>query len=160
MEMTKINLYAAFVLRLSLGVMFVAHGLLKVLVFTLPGTVQFFDGAGFAGWLAYPSGTFIAGLAPYWIVGMWMLFATTLNITFRWLHERMWLASNLYDLVVIIGHNDDPVVPGAGSAIFIHCARPGYTPTEGCVAFAADELLILLAELEPESRIDIRMTEK
>lgn len=42
-----------------------------------------------AGWLAYPSGTFIAGLAPYWIVGMWMLFATTLNVSFRWLHMRL-----------------------------------------------------------------------
>ena len=46
--------YAAFILRISLGVMFIAHGLLKVLVFTLPGTAQFFDGVGFPGWLAYP----------------------------------------------------------------------------------------------------------
>jgi hypothetical protein len=41
-----------------------------------------------AGWLSYPSGTFVAGLAPYWIVGMWMLFATTLNVTFRWCRLR------------------------------------------------------------------------
>ncbi len=40
------------------------------------------------GWLEYPSGTFVAGLAPYWILGMWMLFATTLNVSFRWLHSR------------------------------------------------------------------------
>ncbi len=45
--------YAAFILRLSLGVMLVAHALLKVLVFTLPGTVQFFTSVGFPGWLAY-----------------------------------------------------------------------------------------------------------
>ena len=44
--------YATFVLRISLGIMFIAHGLLKVLVFTLPGTAQFFEGAGFPGWLA------------------------------------------------------------------------------------------------------------
>src|SRR5216117_2578362 len=31
-------------------------------------------------------------------------------------HERMWLDSHLYDLVVVIGHNDDPIVMGAGSA--------------------------------------------
>lgn len=46
-----------------------------------------------AGWLAYPSGTFISGLAPYWILGMWMLFATTLNVSFRWLHLRLPLAA-------------------------------------------------------------------
>ena len=45
--------YAALLLRLSLGVMFLAHGLLKVLVFTLPGTVQFFESQGFPGALAY-----------------------------------------------------------------------------------------------------------
>lgn len=46
--------YAALLLRTSLGIMLLAHGLLKVLVFTLPGTVQFFASVGFPGWLAYP----------------------------------------------------------------------------------------------------------
>ena len=45
--------YAATLLRLSLGLMFLAHGLLKVLVFTLPGTVGFFESVGFPGFLAY-----------------------------------------------------------------------------------------------------------
>jgi len=44
---------AKLILRLSLGVMFIAHGLLKVLVFTLPGTVGFFESVGFPGWMAY-----------------------------------------------------------------------------------------------------------
>ena len=45
--------YAALLLRLSLGVMFVAHGLMKWLVFTLPGTAKFFASVGFPGFLAY-----------------------------------------------------------------------------------------------------------
>ncbi|MDH5178588.1 MAG: DoxX family protein [Gammaproteobacteria bacterium] len=45
---------AALTLRIALGGMFIAHGLLKVLVFTLPGTASFFTSVGFAGWLAYP----------------------------------------------------------------------------------------------------------
>ena len=44
---------AALLLRLALGTMFVAHGLLKVMVFTLPGTVGFFEQVGFPGWFAY-----------------------------------------------------------------------------------------------------------
>ena len=44
---------AAFVNRLALGVMFLSHGLLKVFVFTLPGTVGFFESVGFPGWTAY-----------------------------------------------------------------------------------------------------------
>lgn len=45
--------YAALVLRVALGAMFVAHALLKYYVFTLPGTVQFFQGLGLPGALAY-----------------------------------------------------------------------------------------------------------
>lgn len=53
MNTTKNTLYAALILRLSLGTMLIAHGLLKVLVFTVPGTVQFFSSVGFPGWMAY-----------------------------------------------------------------------------------------------------------
>nr|WP_123691307.1 L,D-transpeptidase family protein [Stella humosa] len=59
-------------------------------------------------------------------------------------HERMWREDDLYDLVVVIGHNDSPVEPGAGSAVFIHIARENYAPTEGCVALAPADLLWLL----------------
>jgi L,D-peptidoglycan transpeptidase YkuD (ErfK/YbiS/YcfS/YnhG family) len=59
--------------------------------------------------------------------------------------ESMWREDGVYDLVVVLGHNDDPVVPGAGSAIFMHLARDGYAPTEGCVALSRDDLEALLA---------------
>ena len=45
--------YAALVLRVGMGTMFVAHGLLKILVFTLPGAAGFFEQVGFPGWMAY-----------------------------------------------------------------------------------------------------------
>jgi putative oxidoreductase len=51
---TRTAPYAALVLRVSLGVMFIAHALLKILVFTLPGTAQFFASVGFPAWTAYP----------------------------------------------------------------------------------------------------------
>ena len=44
---------AKLILRSSLGIMFIAHGLLKIMVFTLPGTVGFFESVGFPGWMAY-----------------------------------------------------------------------------------------------------------
>jgi putative oxidoreductase len=46
--------YATLVVRLALGVVFLAHGLTKVFVFTLPGTAAFFESVGFPGFLAYP----------------------------------------------------------------------------------------------------------
>ncbi len=59
--------------------------------------------------------------------------------------ERLWREDGLYDVVVVLGHNDSPPTPGAGSAIFLHVAAPGYAPTEGCVALALADLLALLA---------------
>ncbi len=50
---TRTAPYAALLLRVSLGVMFIAHALLKILVFTLPGTAQFFASVGFPAWMAY-----------------------------------------------------------------------------------------------------------
>jgi len=53
MTEARTTAYAALVMRLSLGVMFVAHALLKLAVFTLPGTAQFFQSMGLPGPLAY-----------------------------------------------------------------------------------------------------------
>lgn len=71
-------------------------------------------------------------------------------------HERLWRADGLYDIVVVLGHNDDPPVPGAGSAIFLHCARPDYGPTEGCVALAYADLRRLLATCGAEAWLDVK----
>lgn len=47
------------------------------------------------GWVAYPHGTLIAGAAPYWILALWALFATALNVSMRWLRARLLLAALL-----------------------------------------------------------------
>ena len=60
-------------------------------------------------------------------------------------HEELWRADHVYDLIVILGHNDAPTVPGSGSAVFLHVAEPDYAPTAGCVAVAAGDLLTILA---------------
>jgi len=72
---TRTAPYAALVLRLALGVMFIAHSLLKILVFTLPGTVAFFQSVGLPGFLAYLTAfaeiaggvALIAGLQVRWV---------------------------------------------------------------------------------------------
>ena len=47
--------------------------------------------------------------------------------------ENMWREDSLYDVVVVIGHNDHPVMEGVGSAIFLHIASPDNEPTAGCI---------------------------
>jgi L,D-peptidoglycan transpeptidase YkuD (ErfK/YbiS/YcfS/YnhG family) len=59
-------------------------------------------------------------------------------------HERLWRDDAVYDVIVELGYNDDPPIAPRGSAIFLHVARPGHTPTEGCVALALEDLFALL----------------
>jgi L,D-peptidoglycan transpeptidase YkuD (ErfK/YbiS/YcfS/YnhG family) len=70
-------------------------------------------------------------------------------------HEKLWRDDDAYDLIVVIGHNDEPVVPGRGSAIFVHIAREGYTPTEGCVALKLDALKRFLRLVGPDDILKI-----
>ena len=65
--------------------------------------------------------------------------------------EHLWRDDNLYDLVVVLGFNDTPPIKGRGSAIFLHCARDDYAPTQGCVAISRRDLVRLLAELDSQS---------
>lgn len=69
--------------------------------------------------------------------------------------EYLWRNDRRYDLIVVLGHNDDPPIPGLGSAVFLHVASPGHTPTEGCVAMETDDLMTLLKRVSTETRITI-----
>jgi L,D-peptidoglycan transpeptidase YkuD (ErfK/YbiS/YcfS/YnhG family) len=69
--------------------------------------------------------------------------------------ERLWRGDGLYDVVVVLDHNTRPRVRGGGSAIFMHVARPGHLPTEGCIALKREHLLRLLRWLRRGSRVRI-----
>lgn len=64
-------------------------------------------------------------------------------------HEHLWRLDHLYDVIVVIGHNDAPIRRGFGSAVFLHVAAPDYAPTEGCVAVVIDDLIELLVAAKP-----------
>lgn len=69
--------------------------------------------------------------------------------------ESLWRSDNLYDVIVVIGYNDNPPVPGKGSAIFMHVARENYSPTAGCIALALPDLLETIKDVTPETEICI-----
>jgi L,D-peptidoglycan transpeptidase YkuD (ErfK/YbiS/YcfS/YnhG family) len=69
--------------------------------------------------------------------------------------EEMWRADGIYDLLVVVGYNMNPTRPGAGSAIFLHIARPNFAPTEGCIAIERGALLNLIPLLGPASTLTI-----
>lgn len=69
--------------------------------------------------------------------------------------ETMMRSDALYDIVVDLDWNRRPAVAGRGSAIFMHAARPGFLPTEGCIALPIAALRRLLPRLGPHTRITI-----
>lgn len=60
--------------------------------------------------------------------------------------ERLWRNDGLYDVVVVLGYNDDPIVKEKGSAIFLHVASPDMAATEGCVALKLPDLIEILRQ--------------
>jgi L,D-peptidoglycan transpeptidase YkuD (ErfK/YbiS/YcfS/YnhG family) len=69
--------------------------------------------------------------------------------------DRLWRDDSLYDLVLEIDHNVRPRIAGRGSAVFVHVARPGFTPTAGCVALGRHDLRRLLSRISTKTRIVI-----
>jgi len=78
----------------------------------------------------------------------------------RFSHERLQREDAAYDIVIVLGHNDAPPVPGMGSAIFWHIWVPDEDgapkATEGCIAIAREEMDRILPELRPDMVMDIR----
>jgi L,D-peptidoglycan transpeptidase YkuD (ErfK/YbiS/YcfS/YnhG family) len=70
-------------------------------------------------------------------------------------HEKLWREDHIYDLILVLGYNDAPVIPGKGSAIFLHVARPDFSPTEGCVACGQQDLVDLLKAAGPGDELAI-----
>jgi L,D-peptidoglycan transpeptidase YkuD (ErfK/YbiS/YcfS/YnhG family) len=69
--------------------------------------------------------------------------------------EHLWREDGAYDVIVVIGYNDQPATPHKGSAIFMHCTHDDGRPTAGCIALPKAELLALLPLLSSHSRVTI-----
>lgn len=71
-------------------------------------------------------------------------------------YEKLWRDDELYDLIVVIGYNDNPIIPGKGSAIFMHIARPEFSETDGCIALRKPDLLEIIKSVDKETKICIQ----
>ncbi|OXE35129.1 MAG: hypothetical protein CGW95_15760 [Phenylobacterium zucineum] len=69
--------------------------------------------------------------------------------------ESLWREDFVYDVVVVLGYNDAPAVPFKGSAIFLHLARSGYLPTEGCIALSPEDMVAFLGRVRPGDAVRI-----
>ena len=71
-------------------------------------------------------------------------------------HEKLYQKNNIYDLLLVIDYNMNPVVINKGSAIFIHVAKKNYKPTAGCISLKKRDILKLIKILKLNTKILIK----
>lgn len=72
-------------------------------------------------------------------------------------HENLWRDDELYDIIVVLGYNDSPIIKNKGSAIFLHVAKENMEYTKGCLAIKKEALLKIIESLDPETQIQISL---
>ena len=70
--------------------------------------------------------------------------------------ELLWRTNSLYDVIVVLGHNDNPVVPGAGSAVSLHILDEDFKPTNGGVTLRLADIMIILGGVHACARLSIQ----
>lgn len=70
-------------------------------------------------------------------------------------HEKMWRDDGLYNVCIVMDWNIRPRRRNGGSAIFFHLARPGYLPTEGCIALKRSDMALILPHLSDRTVIRV-----
>ena len=70
-------------------------------------------------------------------------------------HEKLYKKNNVYDLIVVLNYNMNPIIKNKGSAIFIHVAKKKYKKTAGCIALKKVHLLNLIKKIEKNTKVII-----
>ena len=70
-------------------------------------------------------------------------------------HEKLYKKENIYDIILVLNYNMNPIIKNKGSAIFIHVSKKNYKGTEGCVALKKIHLIKVLRELKKNTTVKI-----
>ena len=78
-----------------------------------------------------------------------------IKIPSKYNYEKIYKKDNVYDIILVLNYNMNPIVKNKGSAIFIHVTKANYKKTEGCVAIKKVHLLKIIKELKKNIKIKI-----
>jgi len=70
-------------------------------------------------------------------------------------HEKLYRNDNIYDLILVLNYNMNPIIKNKGSAIFIHVAKNNYQPTHGCIGLKKKHLLTILKKIKKNTKVKI-----
>ena len=78
-----------------------------------------------------------------------------INLPSKFGYEKLYRNDNLYDLIIVINYNMNPIIKNKGSAIFIHVAKNYYKKTKGCIALKKKNLIELISLIKKNTKIKI-----
>ena len=78
-----------------------------------------------------------------------------IKLPFAYKHEKLFKKENIYDIILILSYNMNPIKKNKGSAIFIHIAKNNFKKTEGCIAIKKQHLLKIIKEVKPTTKVKI-----
>ena len=67
--------------------------------------------------------------------------------------EKLYRKDNIYDLILVLNYNINPVIKNKGSAIFIHIARKNYKQTKGCISLKKEDLTKILPLINKNTKV-------
>ena len=74
---------------------------------------------------------------------------------FKFNAEKLWRRENIYDIIIVIDYNINPVLKNKGSAIFLHIAKKKYQPTNGCVAVNKKNIRLIASKINKKTKLRI-----
>jgi L,D-peptidoglycan transpeptidase YkuD (ErfK/YbiS/YcfS/YnhG family) len=73
----------------------------------------------------------------------------------KYSHEKLYRNDNLYDLIVVLSYNTNPIIKNKGSAIFMHITKGSYKKTAGCIALKKEDLVKIISLIKKNTKIKI-----
>ena len=70
-------------------------------------------------------------------------------------YEKLYKKENIYDIILILDYNMNPIYRNKGSAIFIHISKKNYKKTKGCIAIKKSHLLKIIKEIKKNTKVKI-----
>jgi L,D-peptidoglycan transpeptidase YkuD (ErfK/YbiS/YcfS/YnhG family) len=78
-----------------------------------------------------------------------------INLPTKYSHEKLYRNDSLYDLIVVLSYNTNPIIKNRGSAIFMHIANNSYKKTKGCIALKKEHLIEIISKIKKNTKIKI-----
>ena len=78
-----------------------------------------------------------------------------INYPFKFSAEKLWKKENIYDIIIVIDYNLNPVIKNKGSAIFLHIAKKKYQPTNGCIAVNKKNIRLITSTINKKTKLKI-----